>query len=210
MEGSVIEPVISKAQKLRWFHLMSTGVESLMFPAIRDSNVVLTNARGVSAIPISESVMAVILYAAKNLGSNFANNRQRIWERVPRVELNGQTAGIIGLGKIGNEIARKLKCFGMQIIGIKRRPWLEPSTIVDEVFGTDKLHELLIRSDWVIVSAPLTKQTKHLFADDEFRMMKPTAWYVTIARGEIADEQALIRAIDSRLDSWSMSGCVHK
>jgi phosphoglycerate dehydrogenase-like enzyme len=119
--------------------------------------------------------------------------------------LNGQTAGILGVGKIGTEIARKLKCLGMQVIGNKRRPSLPSSADVDEIFCPDKLHEFLTLCDWVIVSAPLTAQTRHLLGETEFRMMKPSAWYINIARGEIADEDALIRAIDQ---GWIAGACL--
>ena len=205
LEGKIIEPVIKQATDLRWFHLMSAGVESLMFPSLRDSDTVLTNASGVLAAPIAESVLAVMLVATKNLRGNFENAQRRHWERLPRKVLYGQTAGILGLGKIGSEVARRLKCMDMCVMGVKRRPDLAAPVAVDQIYGPDQLFNFLDRCDWVIVCAPLTPQTRHMLGEVEFRKMRQNAWFVNVSRGEVADEAALLRALD---ESWISGACL--
>jgi phosphoglycerate dehydrogenase-like enzyme len=196
LEGDLIERVINDAIDLRWFHLMSAGVESLMFPALRESDIALTNARGVFAIPVAESVLAVMLCAAKNLRGNFEDARKHIWRRQPHIELNGATAGILGMGRIGSEVARMLQAMGMNVVGLKRRPDQSPSVKVEKIFSPHELHEFLVQCDWVIICAALTPQTRKMLGETEFRRMKPTAWLVNVARGEIADDQALLQALD--------------
>lgn len=205
LEGRVIEPVVSQVDTLRWFHLMSAGVNDLMFPSMRDSDIVLTNARGIFAIPIAESVLAVMLLVSKKLRENFADAKMRHWERLPRQELKGQTAGIYGLGAIGSEVAKRLLCFEMNVVGLKRRPHETPPIPVDELYGTDDLNEFLHKSDWVIVCSALTPDTYHRFGEAEFKKMKPAAWFVNIARGEIADEHALLKAIEK---GWIGGACL--
>lgn len=205
LEGRIVEPVVSQVNSLRWFHLMSAGVNDLMFPSMRDSDIVLTNARGIFAIPIAESVLAVMLLVSKKLRENFTDAKKRHWERLPRQELKGQTAGIYGLGAIGSEVAKRLLCFEMNVIGLKRRPDEPPPVSVDELYGITDLVDFLHRSDWVIVSSALTPDTYSRFGENEFKEMKPQAWFVNIARGEIADEHALLKAIEN---GWIAGACL--
>ncbi|MCZ7572490.1 MAG: D-2-hydroxyacid dehydrogenase [Ardenticatenaceae bacterium] len=196
LTSDVVEPVIRAAPALRWFHHLSAGVDSLLFPALRDSGIVLTNARGVFAIPIAESVLAVMLYVAKNLRQNFADAARRHWQRRPRQELYGVTAGILGLGAIGCEVARRLDAFGMRVIGLKRHPERAQDVQVEALYGPGQLDDFLPQCDWVIVCAALTAASRALLGPREFAAMKDDAWLVNVARGEIADEAALLRALD--------------
>lgn len=205
MEGKIVEQVVQKANHLRWFHLLNAGVDSLMFPALRDSEIVLTNARGIFSIPIAESVLAVILYVAKNLRGNFENARRRHWERLPRQELHGAIAGILGLGAIGSEVARQLACLNVRVIGLKRYPERRAIALVETIYGPEQLEEFLNRCDWVIACAALTKETQNMLGEEEFRAMKPNAWFVNIARGELAEEDALLRALD---EGWITGACL--
>lgn len=205
LEGHVVERVVKVAEKLRWFHLLSAGVESLMFPALRNSDVVITNARGIFSIPIAESVLAVLLYVAKNLKQNITNAEKRHWERLPRQELYGTTAGILGLGSIGSEIARRLACFGVHVIGLKRRPSDMPDAPVGEVFSPDQIIRFLSQSDWVIICAALTPETRKMVGREELKSMKSSAWLVNIARGEIIDERVLLEALD---EAWISGACL--
>lgn len=205
LQGETIEPIVAAAKDLRWFHLMSAGVESLLFPVMLEREIILTNARGVFAVPISESVLAVMLLAAKRLLKNFTNNQRRHWERVPRIELTGQTAGILGLGMIGSEVARKLACIGMRVIALKRRPNVSSDFEAEMIFGPESLGDFLSQCDWVIACAALTRETQNMLGEAEFKMMKPTAWFVNVARGEIADESALLHALD---EEWIAGACL--
>lgn len=204
---AVVEATVQAAPRLRWFHLMSAGVDSLMFPALRDSEIIITNSSGAHAIPIAESVLAMMLYAAKNLRQSFANSAARHWTRVPKVELYGQTAGILGLGAIGRATAQRLHCLGMNVIALTRRPEAprDEATGVAVLYGPDELDQFLAQCDWVVVTAALTAETHHMLGEAQFRQMKPTAWLVNVSRGAISDEAALLRALD---EGWIAGACL--
>lgn len=205
LKGSVVEAVVKQAKDLRWFHLMSAGVDSLMFPAMVESGIILTNARGIFAVPISEAVLAVMLLAAKNLRQNLENAAKAHWERLPREELYGKTAGILGYGSIGSATGERLSALGMRVIGLKRRVEQPVNGAAERIFSPHELHDFLEASDWVIICAALTSETAYMLGEEQFRRMKPTAWLVNIARGAIVDEKALLRALD---EGWIAGACL--
>jgi phosphoglycerate dehydrogenase-like enzyme len=116
------------------------------------------------------------------------------WERGSHGELYGLTVGIIGLGHTGQDLALKAKAFHMRVVGMRRNP--QPTPNVDEVFTRDRLDELLGQSDFVVVTAPRTAETVDLLGEHEFRQMKPTAYLICSSRGGIANEGALLRALN--------------
>jgi phosphoglycerate dehydrogenase-like enzyme len=122
-----------------------------------------------------------------------SSQRDHKWERFTHGELNGLTCGIIGLGHSGVDLALKAKAFHMHVIGMRRKQM--PVANVDELYGPDRLHEFLARSDVVVVTAPLTRETAGMLGEEEFRAMKPTALFVVFSRGGIADDAALLRAL---------------
>ena len=109
-------------------------------------------------------------------------------------EIDGTTMGIIGLGPIGLKTAEKARGLNMRVLGLRRDP-SRISPHVDRMFGPDGLHELLKESDWVVLAAPLTEETRGLLGEPEFRVMKETAYLINIARGQIVQEDVLIRAL---------------
>jgi phosphoglycerate dehydrogenase-like enzyme len=116
----------------------------------------------------------------------------REWGRFEHEELQGLTCGVIGLGHSGQDIALKAKAFHMKVIGICRSP--RAAANVDEVLPQDRLHDLLGASDFVVVTAPRTAETLGMLGRAEFSAMKPTAFYICISRGGIADDAALLEA----------------
>lgn len=178
---------------LRWMHTASAGVDHILFPELRDSDIVLTNASGVFNIPIAETVLAYMLAVVKRLPEFLAQQRERRWHKLPLRELRGLTVGIVGLGDIGTEIARLCRAFGMHVLGLRRRPL--PSDVADEVLPPDRLHDLLARSDFVVIALPLTEETRGLIGRAELAAMKPGAWLINISRGAIVDEEALVEAL---------------
>lgn len=178
---------------LRWMHTASAGVDHILFPELRDSDILLTNASGVFDIPIAETVLAYMLAVVKRLPEFLTQQREHRWQKLPLRELRGLTVGIVGLGSIGAEVARLCRAFGMRVLGLRRRP--APSDVADEVLPPEHLHDLLSRSDFVVIAAPLTEQTQGLIGRAELAAMKPTAWLINISRGAIVDEEALIEAL---------------
>ncbi|MGQ9467788.1 MAG: D-2-hydroxyacid dehydrogenase [Anaerolineae bacterium] len=187
--------LLAHIPNLRWIHTISAGVDHLLFPELRDSDAILTNASGVFNIPIAETVMAYILAVVKRLPEFWAHQRERRWEKLPLRELRDLTVGIIGLGDIGTEVARLCRAFGMRVLGLRRRS--APSDVADEVLPPDRLQDLLARSDFVVIAVPLTAETRGMIGRAELAAMKPDAWLINISRGAIVDEEALIEALQA-------------
>ena len=179
---------------LRWVQLCSTGFSDNITPEIMDGRVVLTNAPGLHTIPIAESVVAAMLDHAKRLNQRRIDQEGRIWRQLKNDELHGRTVLLIGVGNIGSRVASICKAFGMNVIGTKRRP--EPLYNVDHIFPVSELTAQLRKADYVVVAAPLTPETEHLLGEQEFRAMKETTYFINVARGRIAHELSLLRALE--------------
>ncbi|MFZ5824191.1 MAG: D-2-hydroxyacid dehydrogenase [Bacillota bacterium] len=187
-------PFISAAGNLRLIQAMGAGVEGLLEAGAAASPVPLANARGSNSAPIAEHVMALILAFARCLHVSIRNQAAHTWDpRASRgVEIAGQTLGILGLGSIGLDTARRARAMGMQVIGIER-PGRERPPEVDRLVA-DRL-ALAAASDYLLVATPLTPETRHLVDEAVLGAMKPGAYLINVSRGQTVDEQALIRAI---------------
>lgn len=194
--GEHLQRLLAELPRLRWVHTISVGVEHVIFPGLAESDVILTNASGVFDIPIAETVLTYMLMVVKRMPEFLAQQRARRWQKQELRELRGMTVGIVGLGSIGSEIARLCRPLGMRVLGLRRGG--QPSHVADEVLPPERLSELLARSDFVVIAAPLTAETRGLIGAAELAAMKPDAWLINIARGPIVDEAALIEALQAR------------
>jgi phosphoglycerate dehydrogenase-like enzyme len=197
------------ARRLRWLQFPGAGVDSLASTGLLDTNsgVIVTTAAGIHAETISEYVFGSMLMFNRNWPQMVRLQDEHVWARsatwyhLGGHELVGQTLGIIGLGNIGRRIAQLGRAFGMRVLGTKRSihnsGHQEPD--VDQSFPPERLHELLRLSDYVVISVPLTRETEKLIGETELRIMRPNTYLVNIARGQVIDEQALIRALR---DGW--------
>ena len=186
----------SVAPNLRFVQAIGSGVGQYVASRLPEGGIVLANGAGIGAPPIAEWVLARILQIVKVLPTHDANARAHRWESELGSNLQGKTVGIIGLGAIGREVARRARAFGVYLLGVRRR-W-EPGATdpdVDEVFGPDALHEVLRRSDVVVVAAPGTDATDDMFDSAAFAAMPEGAVFVNVARGTLVDEAALIDAL---------------
>ncbi|HSP36096.1 MAG TPA: D-2-hydroxyacid dehydrogenase [Thermoanaerobaculia bacterium] len=175
--GEWIRDVWPDARKLRWIHSLGAGVEKLPFDILRDSDVVVTNARGVYAGALAEWVIGAMLYFAKDFRRL---TTAREWKPFHVERLEGATLGIVGYGNIGEAIARRANAFGMRILTARR---------------SDPVDDLIAASDYVVLSTPLTPATHRLMNADRIARMKPSAVLVNISRGQVVDEAALIDAL---------------
>jgi phosphoglycerate dehydrogenase-like enzyme len=164
-----------------------------MYPEMLASDVLVTSCKGNGAIPLAEHAMMQMLMLNRDAMRWARAQAEHRWDRVYHGELTGLTCGIIGLGHSGQDLARKCKAFHMRVIGIRRTA--QPTPNVDEVFDHERLHEFLGESDFVVVTAPRTPETKGMLGQAEFHAMKPSAYYVCFSRGGIADDDALLRAL---------------
>jgi D-2-hydroxyacid dehydrogenase (NADP+) len=143
------------AKKLRWIQAWGAGVDRLLFPQVIRSRVIVTNAGGVHPTPVSEHAIGLMLCFGRKFHLYIRNQSERRWERYGSgafreqvEELSGKTVGIVGLGRIGTEIAKKAKCLGMRVVATKRHPSRQPSTSVDLLIRPSDLKKLLAESDF--------------------------------------------------------------
>jgi phosphoglycerate dehydrogenase-like enzyme len=194
--SSVLDHVIARAPALRWIHSISAGVDRVVTPLTRERGLQVTNARGVFSPPIAEYVVLMCLAIARRLPQLFDLQRERTWQPLRGEELSGLTVGIVGYGSIGAEVARLLEPFGTRIVATRRRPELGSGGRANvEVWGIDRLHDLLRGADIVLIAAPLTDETAGLIGPSELQEMPGHAWLINIARGRLVDETALRRAL---------------
>ena len=184
---------VAKAGDLRWMHTWSAGVDNLVPPGVDKTDVIYTCGKGNGGVTMAEWAMMLMLMWSKQATHYLAAHDQRRWAPLPHGELNGQVVGIIGLGYSGADLARKCQAFHMTVLGMRRSP--SPCEFVEEMFGLDNLHEMLARSDYVVVTTPITDQTRGMIGEAEFRAMKPGAYFIVTSRGGVADGEALLRAL---------------
>jgi phosphoglycerate dehydrogenase-like enzyme len=201
---SLPDNVRELAPKLRWLQYPGAGVDSLAPTGLLASNsgIIVTTASGIHAINISEYVFGSMLMFNRSWPEMVRLQDRHVWPRnagwynLKARELAGQTLGIVGLGSIGRRIAQLGRGFGMTVLALRRSVSSdEQDPDVDELYAPEQLHELLSRSDYVVLAMPLTPTTEKMIGEPELRAMKPDAYLVNIARGRILDEAVLIRAL---------------
>ena len=182
------------APHLRWVQLTSAGMDRAARSGLVGSEFLLTSASGLHATPIGEYVLLVMLMFAKGAPKFVRAQERREWVRYMPQELYGKTVGIVGLGHIGGEVARLAKAFGCRVIATRRSETAADER-VDALVPPSELHRLLGESDYVVLSVPLTDETRRMIGEAELRAMKPSAVLINIARGAVVDEAALVRAL---------------
>lgn len=187
------------ASNVRWVHNLSAGVESVLFPELAHSPVPLTNGRGVFRRSLGEFAIAAALFFAKDLRRMVRNQEGGVWQQFDVEELHGRTLGIVGYGSIGRSAAERAKPFGMRIVAMRRRPDLsETDPLLDQVFPPAALHDLLRASDYILIAAPNTPETRGMINKAAFDAMKPNAVVINVGRGPVIVESALIEALETR------------
>jgi phosphoglycerate dehydrogenase-like enzyme len=177
--------------RVQWVHSFSTGVDSL--PEAAFTAEVLTCSRGAGAVPISEFVLAAMLAFEKNIPDVWIHEVPEHWNFADLGGLSGRSLGLIGLGGIGEAVARRALAFGMEVTGFRRRAL--PSNVAG-VRISSSLEEVLEGADHLVVAAPYTPRTHHLLDADAFSRMKEGVHLVNIARGGLIDQDALRAALD--------------
>ena len=194
--STALRDVWSDATSLRWIHVAAAGVDKLLFDELRESEVVVTNARGVFDRPIAEFVLASILAQAKDLHTSHDDQRERRWKHRETRTVVGETALVVGTGAIGRETARLLSAVGMEVRGAGRTERTGDPDF-GEIVSSAELADHVGWADHVVVAAPLTEQTRNLVDASVLAAMKPAAHLVNIGRGEIVDEGALLDSLTS-------------
>ncbi len=183
------------ATDLRWIHWAGAGVDALLFPELAQSDVVLTNSRGVFDRAIAEYVLGLIIALAKGLPETLMLQSRRTWRHRHTERVEDRLALLVGVGGIGRATARLLTASGMRVRGIGRTA-RDADADFGAVHGIGDLDALLPEADFVILAAPLTRETANLFDAEQFGAMKSTARFVNVARGGLVREAALVRALE--------------
>lgn len=188
-------PLIAAPKRLKWIHWGFTGLDHLRPLESLWKGLLITNSKGVPAEAVADYVIMVIQLLHRESLKVMKNQMNRVWERWSFNSPRGKTVGIIGLGSIGKEVARRAKFFQMKVIGLVRRPISLDN--VDSIFLQRELKEFLGESDIVVLCVPLTPETEGLIGEETLRWMKPRSYLINVARGKILDEEALVKAIKS-------------
>jgi len=192
----ILEPLWPRARRLQWIHATSAGVDALMFPALVDSGIPVTNARGIFDRAIAEYVLGAILAFAKDLPRSLELQSRQQWKHRDTRRIDGRKVLIVGAGSIGRATARLCTAAGMDVDGLARRA-REEDTEFRRVYAADQLYTALGEADYVVVTAPLTDATQGLFDHGAFSAMKPGSYFINVGRGPIVQTDALLRAIES-------------
>ncbi|ELZ20794.1 Glyoxylate reductase (NADP(+)) [Haloterrigena salina JCM 13891] len=181
-----------------WVHSIQAGVDRFPFGEFEADDVILTNSTGIHDRWVGETVAGYLLSFARRLHDHVANQQERRWDQPEWDEgftLSGTTACVLGTGTLGSGVAEVLGSLGVRVTGVRRSA--EPVPGFEEVYATDNLLEAVADAEFVIVTLPLTDETRHLVDADVFEAMREDAYFVNVGRGPVVDEAALIDALES-------------
>jgi phosphoglycerate dehydrogenase-like enzyme len=184
------------APNLRWIQLTSAGADRLLGSGFIEGGIIVTTVSGLHATPIGEYILCAMLMFVKGAPDLLRAQERHEWTRFMPHELRGKTVGIIGMGHIGEEAARLARAFGCRIVATRRsveRPTTDDDG--DKLVPPSALHDLLSESDYVVISVPLTSETRDMIGRAELHAMKPGAVLINIARGGVVDQDALVEAL---------------
>jgi phosphoglycerate dehydrogenase-like enzyme len=187
---------LDRAGDLRLFACSWAGTEHLPWEALRERDVTVTNAAGIHAPNIAETVLGFVLTFARRLHEGWRRTRNREWRHFQGYELQGSTVTVVGMGSIGTATLERFAGFGVDTIGVRHSP--EKGGPADEVVGYDEraVHDALARSEYVVLACPLTETTRGLFDEEAFKTLPPEAVLVNVGRGKVVDTAALTDALD--------------
>jgi phosphoglycerate dehydrogenase-like enzyme len=191
----LLQAVFAMCPKLRWIHSRSAGLDGKLFPELVNSPVLLTNGTGVFSSSLGEFALTSMLYFAKDIPRMRRNQAAGIWAPFDVEEIAGRSVGIVGYGDIGRAVASRAHSMGMRVLAVKRHFPETPDPLIERYYRPSELHEMLSQCDYIVVTAPLTEETRHMISEAEFAVMKSTAVLINIGRGAVIDEVALLRAL---------------
>lgn len=201
LAGTFSRELFLAAKRLRWIQSFFAGVDRLLLPELVKSHVILTNASGVNSTAVSEHAVGLMLALSRKLHFFVRNQIENRWktsdaELLSQMEeLSGKTAGIVGLGRIGGEIAKKAKCLGMTVLASRRNLSAPKPEYVDRFVSAEDLKPLLAESDFVVLALPLTKDTEGMIGEAELKNMRKTSYLVNVSRGRLVKEEQLVKAL---------------
>jgi phosphoglycerate dehydrogenase-like enzyme len=186
--------VVRDARKLKWIQALGTGVDNIVDLPSLGPEVLVTNIVGIHGAPMTEATIAYMLSLARDMPRVARAQERNAWERWPAALLAGKTVGILGVGRIAEHLAPVCKAFDMTVIGISSGP--RPTPGFDRVVARGDLLKVASELDYLVALTPLTAETRNIVGEKLLAAMKPTAFFINMARGGVVDEQALIAALE--------------
>ena len=189
---------IEKFASLKFIQLTSAGFDRVPMEYIQKQGISICNARGVYGIPMAEFALSGVLQLYKQSRFFYENQKNGVWEkRRDLLELYGKTVCIVGCGNVGTECAKRFQAFGCSVIGVDLFP--REDGHYEKMYGLAELDAGLSQADVVVLTLPLTEETRYMLNEQRFEKMKDGSVLVNIARGAVVDEKALLRALDEKL-----------
>ena len=188
--------VLPRARRLRWIQALTAGVEGWLALPDLPAGVTLTCARGTHRVQMPENILGALFHLTKPYAAAAFDQRERRWTRRVSEPLAGKTLGILGLGAIGEEVARKAAALELRVIGTRRAP--APMPHVERVYGPGEVREVLAASDFVLLLLPVTAETRGYMNAARLALMKPTAHLLNFGRGELVVDADLVEAVKAR------------
>jgi phosphoglycerate dehydrogenase-like enzyme len=188
--------LLSAMPKLRWAQSMTAGVEGWLALPDLPAGLTLTCARGTHRESMPENILGALFHVAKPYAAAVENQKRGQWVHTVAQPLTGKTLGILGLGAIGQEVARLADALGMRVIGTKRRPTTVPH--VAEVLPAERTPDVLAQSDFLLLLLPATTETDNFVNAERLNRMKPTAWLLNFGRGHLVKDDDLIAAVKAK------------
>jgi phosphoglycerate dehydrogenase-like enzyme len=197
--GSPSRDVIRAGKKLKWVQITSAGVDPYRYPELLESDIVMTNYRGVASPGIADHAMGMLLLLTRKLDFFLEAKSHAAWkqQRYDVLELEGKTALIVGMGNIGSTVARRANGFGMKVIGVDPKD-LPANPFVQQMVYPDRLDQVLPKADVVFVCAPHTPESEGMLGPRQFELMKQGTYFIAVSRGPLYNTEALMRALDSK------------
>jgi phosphoglycerate dehydrogenase-like enzyme len=192
------DSLLGRAKNLKWIHCIITGTNYIEeLPSFMDrKDLLLTSTRGIHGPQVSELAILLMIALNRKFPQFVRNQERRVWERWPTTLLYQKKVAILGIGVIGESLARKCKAFEMTVIGVD--PIQRKLDAVDHFYGMDRLHDAMAEADYVVSVAPSTPDNQRMLNAAAFARMKPTAFFLNLGRGETVDEGALLQVLKER------------
>ncbi len=193
-EDPMPDSLVQQMPNLKWLHVTRGGANAYLTPTVKARPIQVTGSKGIHGTVFSEFALACILALAKKLPECMEAQKQKKWQKLTPVEIEGKTLGIVGLGTAGAALARKAKALGLRVIATKRTATVKPTYV--DVLGTPEfLPRLLSESDFVVLLLASVPSTQNIIGERELRSMKKSAYLINLTGGQAVEEKLLVRAL---------------
>jgi len=190
------DTIIEEATSLQWVMVISAGIDQLPSEALSKRDILVTNARGIHPIPMSEYAISMLLQVKRQEAKMLENAKEKIWDRSVKInEISNSTMVVLGAGAIGQEVARLAQAFRMKTYGVARTA--REIEHFDHVVSFDNIQEVLSQADFVVAVLPSTPETKYLLTKKHFEQMKNDAIFLNMGRGDVVSSEGMMGGLDA-------------